>query len=137
MIKKIMRNVLGFVLFFSFIGLLAIVYALTQPDATEDSTSDAVIESNSDLYITEEFKQGNEISMVYICAITGHKTGMAEDGLALLVMFNEYTKMGSQKTGNLLDDANTWWEEESYAWDLDGLWDGACEQPLNNIRRTL
>lgn len=132
-----MRSVLGFVMFVSFIGLLLFVYALTQPDATENSTSDAVIESNSDLYITEEFKQGNETSMLYICAITGHKTGKAEDGLALLVMVNEYTEMDSQKAGNLLDDANTWWEEESYAWDLDGMWSGACEQPLNNIRRTL
>lgn len=137
MIKKIIRSALGFVMFFSFMGLLLFVYALTQPDATEDSTSDAVIESDSDLYITEEFKQGNEIAMLYICAITGHKTGKAEDGLALLVMFNDYTKIDTEKAGNLLDDANTWWEEESFSFDLDGMWNGACEQPFNNIRRTL
>ncbi|EHA17148.1 hypothetical protein [Halomonas sp. HAL1] len=139
MLKKIISRVLNFVAFFSFIGLLLFLYALTQqpsePEPEPVSTSE--IDANSGLYLTEDFKEGNEIAMLYICAITGHKTGMADDSLALLVKLNEYSGLERQRSGNLLDDANTWWEEESYAWDLDGMWKGECEQPLNNIRRTL
>lgn len=123
--KKILRILFSIFVFVAFFVFIALVYPLVSRGETPVD------------YITKDFQEGNEISMLYICAITGHKTGKADDSLALLVKFNEYSELERQRAANLLDDANTWWEEESYAWDLDDMWEGACEQPLNNIRRTL
>lgn len=94
--------------------------------------------SYSSSYITEEFRDGDSnIAMLYVCSVIGHKTQKAPDAIITLAKFVEFSDIPSEKSGDFLADANTWWNEESQDYDIDGMWEGMCEQPLNNIRNLL
>lgn len=87
-------------------------------------------------YKTPEFKDGkSHLSMVYVCTVIGEKGGFDAD--ALPTVANGSAKMGipAQKAGELMSDALTWWEANHDKYDISGMWDGECKNPIENMRR--
>lgn len=87
-------------------------------------------------YVTPEFNDKNShVSMVFICAVIGEKGGF--DAEALPAVAKSSAKMGvpAKKAGELMADALTWWETNHEQYDITGMWEGSCREPLNNMRR--
>lgn len=87
-------------------------------------------------YVTSEFNDKNShVSMVFICAVIGEKGGL--DNEALPIVAKASAKMGipAKKAGELMRDALTWWETNHEQYDIAGMWEGSCKEPLNNLRR--
>ena len=92
----------------------------------------------SETYLTPQFRNENSrIPTVYKCAIIGHKMGYSKDSLIVAAAFVEHTGITASQSSDFMSDALTWWKYESTKYDLKGMWNGICEKPFHNIRRTL
>ncbi|WP_157061570.1 hypothetical protein [Pseudomonas sp. P97.38] len=92
--------------------------------------------ASSPSYETPEFNDKNDhLSMVYVCGVIGEKGGFDSGAIAIVAAATSKMGIPAKKSGQLMGDALTWWEANHERYDIAGMWEGTCKEPINNIRR--
>jgi hypothetical protein len=90
--------------------------------------------SADDVFVTEEFKTGSRVSMVYICGVAGEKFALDPSALETLAFFVQRASIPAHKSGQLLNDAVSWWDANIENYDPGLFWENQCATPYENMR---
>ncbi|MCK9744140.1 hypothetical protein [Pseudomonas syringae] len=87
-------------------------------------------------YVTPEFNDKNShLPMVYVCGVIGEKGGYDSRAVTTIALATPKMGISAKKSGQLMGDALTWWEANHERYDIAGMWEGSCKEPIKNIKR--